>query len=239
MLSALSHGSVSMNWNSEVRKMTVDARLRPVRLAHIGIQTYDVDRCRDWYCAVLGAHVVYERPGAFCVVAYDEEHHRIAIVGLPGPPRRKFGSNPEIMHVAFGMADVGSFLENYERLRDLGIKPEVNVLHGVSVSCYYRDPDGNHCELFVDSFPTMEECTAWIHGPVYAHNIGGGVFFDPEELLARWKAGASDEELLRYPVEEGLKVDMERFASGYAKAFMDETERFEAEILAARSKAPA
>ena len=80
--------------------------ITPKRFSHVGFQTYDVARLRDWYCLVLGARVVFEKPGGFCVIAYDDEHHRVAIAGLPGKPRRKFAANPEIVHTAYAYADI-------------------------------------------------------------------------------------------------------------------------------------
>jgi catechol 2,3-dioxygenase-like lactoylglutathione lyase family enzyme len=210
--------------------MTDPSKLRPTKLSHIGIQTYDIPKIRDWYCAVLNGYVIHDRPG-FCVVGFDEEHHRLAITELPGPPRRRYGANPEIMHVAFTMENVFALLENYERLRDRGIVPPVNMNHGPTLSCYYYDPDGNMCELNVDSFPTQKDCRDWMAGPVFAHNHGAGVFFDPAELLAKMRAGASEEELLAYPVDQGMAVDMDAFHKVFAQRFVAETERFKAEIL--------
>jgi hypothetical protein len=38
---------------------------------------------RDWYCAVLGAAVIYENDH-LCFATYDDEHHRVAFVNF-GP----------------------------------------------------------------------------------------------------------------------------------------------------------
>ena len=50
-----------------------------MKLAHVVLQTGQLHVLRDWYCEVLGAHVVYENPG-MCFVTFDEEHHRLALV---------------------------------------------------------------------------------------------------------------------------------------------------------------
>src|SRR5271168_3615452 len=135
--------------------------IRPKAIAHFGIQTHDIASIRDWYCAVLNARVVYEKPGFFCTVTFDEEHHRIAIIALPGKARRKYQANAEIFHVAFEMADLRSLLVNWERLRTMGIAPAFSANHGATVSSYYLDPDGNQCELFADCFPTKQQCQDW------------------------------------------------------------------------------
>jgi CRP-like cAMP-binding protein len=190
--------------------------LRPARLSHIGIQTHDVEVVRDWYRNVLNAHVVVERLPAFCVMTYDGEHHRIAIAGLPGEKREKDRTNPEILHVAFAMDDVFLLLRNYERIRDLGITPEFTMNHGPTLSCYYRDPDGNLCELFVDRFATQEECTEWMSGPIFERTLGAGPAFDPEDLLASMRAGASASELLEYPVEAAMSGAFDGLLEEYA-----------------------
>ena len=38
---------------------------------------------RDWYCAVLDGHVVYQDQ-ALCFIAYDDEHHRVALMNPSG-----------------------------------------------------------------------------------------------------------------------------------------------------------
>jgi catechol 2,3-dioxygenase-like lactoylglutathione lyase family enzyme len=206
--------------------------ITPKRFSHVGFQTYDVARLRDWYCLVLGARVVFEKPGGFCVIAYDDEHHRVAIAGLPGKPRRKFAANPEIVHTAYAYADIFALLKTYERLRDAGVAAAECMHHGPTLSVYYRDPDGNQVELFVDGFKTMAECSDWMNGPVYSHNFGSGVFFDPEVLLAQMKAGASEQALVAYPVDEGMQVDPDAFGAELMKSITAEVDAYEAAFRA-------
>src|SRR5271155_2451961 len=205
--------------------------LRPKGIAHVGIQTRNIAKIRDWYCAVLNAHVVYEKPGFFCTVTFDDEHHRIAIIGLPGEPIRKFRANAEIVHVAFEMANLESFLLNWERLRDLGILSAENMNHGATLSSYYLDPDGNQCELFVDRFPTKRECQDWFFGPYYQHNFGGGTPFDPADLLEKLRRGVPDEEIMQYPAEQGMAVDVAKMMDGYYEMIQSEVKQFKDDLV--------
>ena len=50
----------------------------PTKLAHVVYQTNRMAAMRDWYCAVLDGHVIYENPH-LSFVTYDEEHHRVAL----------------------------------------------------------------------------------------------------------------------------------------------------------------
>ena len=178
----------------------------PSKLAHVVYQTNRMAAMRDWYATVLGGHVIYENP-SLCFVTYDDEHHRVAFVDFgPLAPRdsaagRELGpkpvEQPGLHHVAFTFGSMGEFLDNYVRLRDQGIRPFFCVNHGPTTSMYYRDPDGNRMEFQVD-VGTVADATAFMASEAFAANPIG-VAYDPEDLLARYRAGADEAELLRRP----------------------------------------
>jgi catechol 2,3-dioxygenase-like lactoylglutathione lyase family enzyme len=190
---------------------------RPFKISHIGIQTYDIAAIRDWYCKVLGGQVVVEHLPYFSTVSFDDEHHRIAIAGLPGEPVAKNGRAAGIFHVALTFGSILDLLKHYEHVRDLGIRPEKVLHHGPTVSMYYRDPDGNECELIVDRFKTGEETKEFMRGPVFSHTLGAGGHFDPEVMLTKMKAGASEAELLYYDEEAAMKVDIQAELASFQK----------------------
>ena len=175
----------------------------PTKLAHFVLQTNQIPRMRDWYCATLQAEVVHE-DAHLCFVTYDDEHHRIAFVD-PGPlaPRAPVHEGrlvdtaepPGLHHVAFTYPSMGAFLDNYVRLRDTGIRPFRCINHGPTTSMYYRDPDGNRVELQIDNFPTAQEGRDWLKTPAFAANPIG-VDFAPDDLLARFRAGVPVAELV-------------------------------------------
>ena len=96
---------------------------RPAKLSHIVVRTGDVARLKSWYLTLLTARVSFENE-SLCFMTYDDEHHRLGIVQLPGvssaaaPP-----STPGLEHVSFTYADLGQLLANYRRLKQLGIQP--------------------------------------------------------------------------------------------------------------------
>ena len=130
----------------------------PSKLAHVVFQTNRMKEMRDWYCAVLGGHVIYENPH-LSFVTYDDEHHRVAFLDFgPLTPRDtetelrvKAAEQPGLHHVAFTFPSMGDLLDNYVRLRDRGIRPFFCVNHGPTTSIYYRGPDGNRIELQIDN----------------------------------------------------------------------------------------
>jgi catechol-2,3-dioxygenase len=186
---------------------------RPARLAHAVLKTFDVDRMTQWYMDALDARLVFGKPGALTFITYDDEHHRMGFLALPGD---KLTSDPRaagLAHLAFTFDNIRDLLGQYEKLRDLGRKPAFSVNHGPTLSFYYQDPDGNGVELMVDRFATAEEAQDFIDRYFDANPIG--VDCDPEDLLARMRAGASDEELLFYddrmppaiPEFQPMKID--------------------------------
>jgi hypothetical protein len=106
-------------------------------------------------------------------------------------------------HVAFTYRTLGDLLATYERLRDAKLLPVFSINHGPTTSMYYVDPDGNQIELQVDNYDSIEDATAFFYSDAFAVNPVG-VEFEPEELLARFKAG-EDEALLKKRPESGAK----------------------------------
>src|ERR1700693_3917749 len=138
----------------------------PTKLAHVVFQTNRMAEMRDWYCAVLGGHVIYENPH-LSFVTYDEEHHRVAFIdfGPLAPRDRAAGTElgvkpveqPGLHHVAFTFGAMGDLLDTYGRLKEQRIRPFFCVNHGPTTSMYYRDPDGNRAEIQIDNFATAKE----------------------------------------------------------------------------------
>jgi catechol-2,3-dioxygenase len=178
-------------------KLAADrGRVAPVKLAHIVRRTSRFAEMLAWYQTVLGAEIVHsDRMLAF--LTYDDEHHRLAIVAIPGlEDQQPLAAGTE--HVAFTHADLGDLLYTYARLKREGIEPYWCINHGPTTSMYYKDPDQSRVELQVDNFPTAEETNRWIRSGDFAANPIG-VVFDPEELLARYRSGEPIEKLVKRP----------------------------------------
>ncbi len=182
-------------------------RISPAKLAHVVLRVKDLPRMRDWYKTVLQADVTQES-GPLVFLTYDDEHHRIALVAIPDLADRDATMRVGMDHIAFTYRSLADLLHTYERLRAQGIEPFWPINHGVTVSLYYRDPEGNRIELQVDAFATMDEGKAYMRGPAFAANPIG-VIFDPEDMLRRFKAGETVESLLRMPPLPAGKTPMD------------------------------
>jgi catechol 2,3-dioxygenase-like lactoylglutathione lyase family enzyme len=167
--------------------------VRPVKFAHVVYQTRRYDEMLRWYQVVFEAEVVHQDP-ALAFLTYDDEHHRFAFANLDvlnpggGSERGTIGVN----HVAYTYGDAGALLETYARLRDAGIRPYWSIHHGITLSNYYRDPDGNRMEFQVDADDDFMSSPAFAANPI-------GIEVDMEGLLARYRAGAEPRELLALP----------------------------------------
>jgi catechol-2,3-dioxygenase len=166
----------------------------PSRMAHFVIRTNRYAECVDWYQKLFEADTVFANDQA-TFMAFDEEHHRLAIINRP---ELADGSAKEsaIDHVAFSFDRLEDLMSTYERLRNQGIVPAHALNHGPTTSLYYADPNGSKIELQVDNFPTSAEAAEFFKTKEFSDNVIG-VAFDAEVLLAKLRTGVSVTELLK------------------------------------------
>jgi catechol-2,3-dioxygenase len=177
--------------------------IRPTKFAHIVYRTRRFEQMLQWYELVFGAKVQYQNPG-LAFLTYDDEHHRFAFANMAlfqpdGTDTERQGAIG-VDHVAYTYASLSDLLETYARLNANGITPYWRIHHGISVSLYYADPDGNQVEFQVDSFATNEDATAFMQAHWDANPLG--VEFDPDQWLARLRAGTPESEFLRRQMHE-------------------------------------
>ena len=184
-------------------------RIAPAKLAHFVRKTSQREKMSAWYKTVLEAEVILENEN-FSFLTYDEEHHRVAILAIPGlepAPENAAGTD----HIAFTYADLSDLLATYQRLKAAGITPYWSINHGPTTSMYYRDPDGNAVELQIDNFSSAQETADWMASGEFDRNPVG-IVFDPDELSEQFNAGVPVSELTRRPpLPEGMsRFDMVR-----------------------------
>ncbi|QKK03048.1 MAG: biphenyl 2,3-dioxygenase [Pseudomonadota bacterium] len=168
----------------------------PKALAHVVYRTRRFAEMLRWYGIVFGARVQHQNP-AMSFLTFDDEHHRFAFLDLSVIDPS--GTEPEkkdwtgVDHLAWTYASLNDLFEIYGHCKANGIEPYWCVHHGLTISMYYADPDGNQMEFQVDAFDTAEECNAYISGPSFEANPVG-VEFDPEAWLAAVQDGAALED---------------------------------------------
>lgn len=188
------------------------SRIRPQKFVHVVYRTRRFDAMLRWYATVFDAEVQHQNP-AIAFLTYDEEHHRFAFINLDllmpdarGPESRGLVG---VDHVAYAYKGIAALFDNYVELKAQGILPYWCIHHGMTVSMYYGDPDGNQMEFQVDCFASNEQANAFMSSPHFAANPIG-VEFDPEDWLAQVRAGATLSDFL--PRREHLPVSPVRGA---------------------------
>lgn len=186
---------------------------KPVKFAHVVYQTRRYDEMIAWYQTVFEAEVVH-RDDALAFITYDDEHHRMAFANLSvmKPEADRMGERGDIgvNHVAYTYADAGDLLKTYKRLKAAGIRPYWPVHHGIALSLYYKDPDGNRMEFQADC-GTVDDANAFMKSEAFSANPIG-VDWNPDDYLARYEDGVSADVLVQridgpmsdLPVEHGM-----------------------------------
>jgi catechol-2,3-dioxygenase len=182
------------------------SRVRPAKFVHVVYRTRRYEQMLAWYQVVFDAKVQHQNP-ALAFLTYDDEHHRFAFANLAvlqpdGAEVDKQGLIG-VDHVAYTYASLQDLFDNYAQLKAKGIAPYWCVHHGMTVSMYYADPDGNQMEFQVDAFDSSEEANAFMCGPTNAASPIG-VEYDPEDWLTRMRAGVPPADFLVRRVHEPM-----------------------------------
>ncbi len=183
--------------------------MHPHAIAHVVFRSADTDRLVDWYCQVLGAHVVLRHP-MISFITWDHSQDRIAFVPLREGQEPTARGTVGVDHVAFEMESLAALVATYRRLGAEGIDAVRCFNHGVATSMYYRDPDGNEIELSVEHFHDVDELNAWLAIGDFDENPAG-VAVDPESLAALVESGVDEADLLQPdPAHRTWLADMMR-----------------------------
>lgn len=169
---------------------------KPV-LHHVNLKTKRMQAMIDWYGEVVGMTTRFVFPGG-AWLSNDDANHRLALLATP-----TLNDDPDKLahtgmhHIAFEFADMDAVLDTYVRLKQAGIEPHMSLDHGMTLSFYYVDPDGNSVELQCDLFGDWERSAHWMMtSPEFAANpIGQPI--DGDRMVEERAAGASPAELHR------------------------------------------
>jgi catechol-2,3-dioxygenase len=171
-----------------------DAAMRPASFCHVFLRTNKYPEMVAFYKKLLNAEARFESP-RISFLCFDEEHHRIAISAMPGTGD-KVKTSAGLEHIAFGFNTVEDLLLSYRQRKKLGILPVWCVNHGITLSIYYEDPDGNRLETQVDVFDTVDAATDFMMSPEFKKNPIG-VDFDPEDLVLRLQKGEDAKSIMK------------------------------------------
>jgi catechol 2,3-dioxygenase-like lactoylglutathione lyase family enzyme len=101
-------------------------------------------------------------------------------------------------HMQFRQATLEEWADRYDLLKSRGVRPYRTYNHGPSMSFYYEDPDGNLAEISGPNYSSDAEYKTFFASPEFAANPAG-VEIDPEEVIARLRAGEDRSQLVKLP----------------------------------------
>lgn len=122
------------------------------RLAHVGIHAHDKPKLERFYTTVLGLMVTdsgKSRGGMELTFmsADPGNHHQFVLVS--GRPDTS-GFNP-INQISFMVDSLAQLREVHGRALENGATHMRVVSHGNAWSCYFKDPEGNTVEAYLDT----------------------------------------------------------------------------------------
>ena len=80
-------------------------------------------------------------------------------------------------------------------MRKAGVEPAFCLDHGLTISLYYKDPEGNYVELQSDNFSDWKQSSEWMRtSPDFAANPIG-TFFDPARVYDAFQSGTDFKKL--------------------------------------------
>jgi catechol 2,3-dioxygenase len=117
-------------------------------LGHLVLKVKDLARSEAFYCDLLGIQISVRTPGNNMTFLTLGSHHELAL--LESSDSEADGKTLGVDHFAFkldgGLAELAAAKHELEQAGH-AVAP---IDHVVTKSLYFRDPDGNKVELYVD-----------------------------------------------------------------------------------------
>ena len=184
-----------------------------LQISEIILKTGQLDVMKPWYEIVLGVAPFFEHSPPvdttpqdlggqtrasdlrMCFFRLGTDYPYVQSIGIfeePGTALDTVKGACGLHHMQLMTSGHDELCDKYEALRALGMRPHRSADHGVMVSFYYRDPDGNNVEITSQNFPTLGAMTAFMASDEFKENPSGGEI-DPEQFVARHRrvAGAT------------------------------------------------
>jgi catechol-2,3-dioxygenase len=124
--------------------------------SHFGFFVRDIERMAEFYTRVLGFAISdrgeLDTPRgrlSFVFLTRDPREHHQIVLASGRPDDLPFNS---INQISFRMGDFAGLREMYRAIQsEEGVSEIAPVSHGNALSVYFKDPEGNRIELFVDT----------------------------------------------------------------------------------------
>lgn len=120
-------------------------------LSHVGLYVKDVSAMVDFYTCVLGFAVSDRgvRPaGEIVFLTRDPHDHHQFVLASGRPDDLPFNV---VNQVSFRVDSLATLKELHAVLQEEPVSEITTLTHGNALSIYFRDPEGNRIELFIDT----------------------------------------------------------------------------------------
>lgn len=128
------------------------------RLSHVHLRVRSLERAVAFYQDVFGWHATERLGSDFVFLSGGSAHHEVALQSAPG--LQSEGDEGVLYHVALEVNSARELAEVWQRL-DMRGMPVSAVDHGISWALYFRDPDGNGMECFLDRRGARDGRSEW------------------------------------------------------------------------------
>jgi catechol 2,3-dioxygenase len=123
--------------------------------SHVGLFVADLARMEDFYARVMGFTVTdrgqLPRPKGFVDLVFlsrdPGEHHQV-VLASGRPEHLPFNV---VNQLSFRVPDIATLRRFHEVLQAEEVDEMRPVTHGNAISLYFRDPEGNRLEVFMDT----------------------------------------------------------------------------------------
>ena len=125
----------------------------PVAFSHVGLFVNDLEKMVAFYTGLFGfvvsdRAVLADTGAEYAFLTGDPREHHQLVLASGRPATLAF--NP-VQQISFRADSLGSLRRLYKKAKARPIVELGPVSHGNAISAYFRDPEGNRFEIFIDT----------------------------------------------------------------------------------------
>lgn len=122
-----------------------------VAFSHVGIFVTDLAKMLDFYMRVFGFALTDRgriHGGEIAFLTRNPREHHQLVLASGRPPALPFNV---VQQISFRVDSLSTLRYLHGALRNEPVTELSFISHGIAISVYCRDPEGNRLELFIDS----------------------------------------------------------------------------------------
>jgi catechol 2,3-dioxygenase-like lactoylglutathione lyase family enzyme len=120
-------------------------------VSHVGLYVRNVEPMVDFYTRVLGFAISDRGPrpgGEIVFLTRDPHDHHQLVLATGRPDDVNFNL---INQISFRVDSLATLREIHDGLKGEAVKEITTLTHGNALSVYFRDPEQNRIEVFIDT----------------------------------------------------------------------------------------